>query len=504
MAAEGDNPSPQVQRLQEAVPRCAYNVDFYASLRPRCHQQDYRCLPLHARQHNQHRRLPPRLLPPSRPWLSNRDLRWQYHQVRKLLLEERQRLLHDSALMGPNSLLAGYSYEWLASPRVACEPQNAAAAAVFPQADACVAAGESSASAEADACEPDSEAASQGSEPPLSASPANWSTASTQSSKLNGASSSFNKIADFPFNQSKAANSSSPMTNACMQTEGSLCRAKELVDQRRARLFKRREPLTAQEVFAAVRCITDPEHPYTLEQLMVVLWKREQRGLAQQQLQLPAAAAATAAAAAAAAAAGVAALGSDARCTSGNYLPPHNPPLLSGKATQKQDDRGFFATLIGLLLLVKAQRAAAAVVAAETAAVDVSIIPGAHASYLSINKQLRDKERVRAAAANPSLKQMIDNGKQTPSFSILITDNSWVEKHRRMGLGRGALVELGISFSLPDRQTEGKQRQQRISPFARLLHKDRRREKKETDEVRLLSASWRSPTDSSFSNSGVF
>ena len=67
--------------------------------------------------------------------------------------------------------------------------------------------------------------------------------------------------------------------------------------------------------------------------------------------------------------------------------------------------------MIGLLLLVKAQRAAAAAVATGTAAVDVFILPGTHASYVSVNKQLRDKERVRAAAANPSLKQMIDTGK---------------------------------------------------------------------------------------------
>lgn len=60
---------------------------------------------------------------------------------------------------------------------------------------------------------------------------------------------------------------------------------------------------------------------------------------------------------------------------------------------------------------MKAQRAAAAAAKAETAAVEVSIIAGSHSSFASINKQLKDKERVRAAAANPSLKQMVDTGK---------------------------------------------------------------------------------------------
>lgn len=67
--------------------------------------------PLRPPQRQSHKRPPPPLLSQAPPWLGSRDLRWQQQQVRELLLQERQKLLYDSQLMGPDSLLAAYSYE---------------------------------------------------------------------------------------------------------------------------------------------------------------------------------------------------------------------------------------------------------------------------------------------------------------------------------------------------------------------------------------------------------
>jgi hypothetical protein len=56
------------------------------------------------------------------------------------------------------------------------------------------------------------------------------------------------------------------------------------------------------------------------------------------------------------------------------------------------------ATLIGLSLTVKLKRSIP-----QRFKVDVRIEPGTHASEKSINKQLRDKERVCAALENKAL-----------------------------------------------------------------------------------------------------
>ena len=62
------------------------------------------------------------------------------------------------------------------------------------------------------------------------------------------------------------------------------------------------------------------------------------------------------------------------------------------------------ATLIGLCLRVKLHRS----LPPARFGVDVSIEPGTHVSEKAINKQLRDKERVRAALENKHLAGVVD------------------------------------------------------------------------------------------------
>lgn len=109
MAAEGNNPTPQVQRVHDACLGSRYIPDFFAALRfskpqwsPFLQQQQ---------QLLRHAELPLPEVFCSWRWLGNKDLRWQQHEVKDLLLEERMQLLNDSQLMSPNSLLATYTYE---------------------------------------------------------------------------------------------------------------------------------------------------------------------------------------------------------------------------------------------------------------------------------------------------------------------------------------------------------------------------------------------------------
>ena len=61
------------------------------------------------------------------------------------------------------------------------------------------------------------------------------------------------------------------------------------------------------------------------------------------------------------------------------------------------------AVLIGLCLSVKLQRCQL-----PRTQIQVKIQPGTHASELAINKQLQDKERLRAALENPHLLTIVN------------------------------------------------------------------------------------------------
>ena len=231
MAVEGDNPTPQVQRLHDAVPRCTYNVDFYAALRLPYRTDDLLYQPLRTDQKHHHRRPPP-LLSPTRLWLCNRDLRWQQQQVQQLLLQEKEQLLDGSQLMGPDSLLAAYSYEHGSNDSTS-PPEKAAA--TREEAVAGPAIGETVAAAEGDL------GGSLGTPPD---SPGDWSAASTRCCTATpNCDSSGSEGVSRPtqaLRKGSIISSSSIGANEC---RGS---AMQLIDQRRARMFARSELLTAQ------------------------------------------------------------------------------------------------------------------------------------------------------------------------------------------------------------------------------------------------------------------
>ncbi|XP_026191000.1 MIP18 family protein galla-1 [Cyclospora cayetanensis] len=358
MGAEGDNPAPHVQRVHDGWPRCTYSVNFYSVLRSQHYQENQLQLPLLTRHQQQHRRAPPPLLPQVRPWLGNRDLRWQQEELHELLLEERELLLQESQLMRPDSILAAYSYEHRAYMRGL--PSQAAGKAVSEQGSDATA---------ADGC---------GARGPCRTSRTRKVTA--------------------------------------ISHHGAESCGKLHIDSYRAEIFARSELLTAQEVYAAVRCITDPEHPYTLEELLVMVPDYVKVRCSSCNSDVSAASP----------------RGSAASCCCSQQKREQHPSHWRTMRDLRVEicfrptiPHCSQATLIGLLLLVKAQRAAAAVGATATSSVSVSIIPGAHASYLSINKQLGDKERVRAAAANPSLRQMIDSGLKDTEVWTNVTDLLW-------------------------------------------------------------------------------
>uniref|UniRef100_A0A8C4Q956 Cytosolic iron-sulfur assembly component 2B n=1 Tax=Eptatretus burgeri TaxID=7764 RepID=A0A8C4Q956_EPTBU len=118
------------------------------------------------------------------------------------------------------------------------------------------------------------------------------------------------------------------------------------------------DPIDDREVFDLVRCINDPEHPLTLEQLNVVEELRVQVNDAESKVDVA-------------------------------FTPtiPHCS----------------MATLIGLSIRVKLLRALPA-----RFKVDVHITPGTHASEHAVNKQLADKERVAAALENSHLLQVVN------------------------------------------------------------------------------------------------
>ncbi|NP_001088832.1 uncharacterized protein LOC496139 [Xenopus laevis] len=112
------------------------------------------------------------------------------------------------------------------------------------------------------------------------------------------------------------------------------------------------------EIFDLIRCINDPEHPLTLEELNVVEEIRVK-------------------------------VSDEENLVSVEFTPtiPHCS----------------MATLIGLSIKVKLLRSLP-----ERFKVDVHITPGTHASEHAVNKQLADKERVAAALENSHLLEVVN------------------------------------------------------------------------------------------------
>ncbi|XP_048752198.1 cytosolic iron-sulfur assembly component 2B-like [Ostrea edulis] len=112
------------------------------------------------------------------------------------------------------------------------------------------------------------------------------------------------------------------------------------------------------EVFDMLRCINDPEHPLTLEELNVLesaLVKVDDEN---------------------------------------SYVSVTFTPTIPHCS---------MATLIGLSIRVKLLRSLP-----PRFKVDVSITPGTHASEVAVNKQLADKERVAAALENSHLIEVVN------------------------------------------------------------------------------------------------
>ncbi|CAL8462301.1 g1832 [Coccomyxa elongata] len=120
-----------------------------------------------------------------------------------------------------------------------------------------------------------------------------------------------------------------------------------------------REPIDALEIFEHLRDVTDPEHPYTLEQLNVV---------------------------------------SEDLITvedsAGRVRVQFTPTV----------QHCSMATLIGLSLRVKLMQTLP-----NRFKVDIFVTPGTHSTEAAVNKQLNDKERVAAALENPNLVDMVNH-----------------------------------------------------------------------------------------------
>ncbi|CDJ58420.1 hypothetical protein, conserved [Eimeria maxima] len=242
MATEGNNPAPVVRRSYDATRGSLYTADFFAPLRASKSQWNASIQMLHAQQQQQQQQVPD--LFSSQRWRGNRDLYWQQQQVQELLQEERTQLLKDSVLMNRNSLLAAYTYEDFPQHR----PQYTAG----------------------DAAKLASNAAPEAAEPgcitKLRAAEVGFNETFSPSSSNNFSTSNWNSSSNSNWNSSSNSNSNSS-SSSCWGSSNT----QVSVDRRRARLFSRMESLTSREVYAAVRCIADPEHPYTLEELAVVL-----------------------------------------------------------------------------------------------------------------------------------------------------------------------------------------------------------------------------------------
>ncbi|XP_062845744.1 cytosolic iron-sulfur assembly component 2B [Trichomycterus rosablanca] len=118
------------------------------------------------------------------------------------------------------------------------------------------------------------------------------------------------------------------------------------------------DPIDDREIFDHIRCINDPEHPLSLEELNVLELMRVQ-------------------------------VNDEESTVSVEFTPtiPHCS----------------MATLIGLSIKVKLLRSLP-----SRFKIDVHITPGTHASEDAVNKQLADKERVAAALENSHLLEVVN------------------------------------------------------------------------------------------------
>ncbi|PVF98573.1 hypothetical protein CPB86DRAFT_349774 [Serendipita vermifera] len=116
------------------------------------------------------------------------------------------------------------------------------------------------------------------------------------------------------------------------------------------------EPIDEEEIFDLIRSINDPEHPHTLESLMVV---------SQKQIRIK-----------------------------GNLVEVEFTPTVPHCG---------MATIIGLCIRVRLLRSLP-----QRFKVDIVIKKGTHQSENAVNKQLNDKERVAAALENPNLLEVIE------------------------------------------------------------------------------------------------
>eukprot|EP00879_Flechtneria_rotunda_P007017 GHRR01007366.1.p1 GENE.GHRR01007366.1~~GHRR01007366.1.p1 ORF type:complete len:161 (+),score=43.57 GHRR01007366.1:223-705(+) len=119
-----------------------------------------------------------------------------------------------------------------------------------------------------------------------------------------------------------------------------------------------REPIDPSEVFEHIRDITDPEHPYTLEQLNVV-----EEDLV------------------------------TVDDSKGRVMVMFTPTV----------EHCSMATLIGLCIRTKLLRSLP-----PRFKVDILLSPGSHSTEAAVNKQLNDKERVAAALENGALLDMVN------------------------------------------------------------------------------------------------
>jgi len=139
--------------------------------------------------------------------------------------------------------------------------------------------------------------------------------------------------------------------------------------------------ISAEEIFDIIRNIQDPEHPHSLEQLGVVSLEQVKVSSAQN-------------------------CKNTLKRKNGHENDNNNITNNQDKITIEFTPtipHCSMATLIGLCLRVKLFRSLP-----PTTKVDVSIEPGTHVSEKAINKQLRDKERIRAALENKHLAGVVD------------------------------------------------------------------------------------------------
>jgi metal-sulfur cluster biosynthetic enzyme len=137
--------------------------------------------------------------------------------------------------------------------------------------------------------------------------------------------------------------------------------------------------ISAEEIFDIIRSIEDPEHPHSLEQLGVVSLEQVE----------------------------ISSTRANCNKQKTNKITNNNNNNHQDKITVRFTPtipHCSMATLIGLCLRVKLFRS----LPPTKFKVDVIIEAGTHVSEKAINKQLRDKERVRAALENKHLSGVVD------------------------------------------------------------------------------------------------